>query len=141
MDAICELTRANTVFAALVETFLLRAQHETAGRHVHFPSCLLHACLLISNTSGAAYKQMESVFGGFVPTARTLRSYNATGDFTSGFHPELYRKINDYVVSINATGPTLHGTLSWDELSTLDVSVVSQLQLECCAVFGANVYF
>ena len=121
-EAIAELKRGNTVFAALVETFLLRAQHEKAGRHVRFPPVLLHACLLISNTSPAAYAHMTQWFGGFLPTARTLRSYNATGDISSGCHPELYRKINDYVVALGATGQSLHGTLSWDELSTLDVS-------------------
>ena len=121
-EAIAELKRGNTVFAALVETFLLRAQHEKAGRHVRFPPILLHACLLISNTSPAAYAHMTEWFGGFLPTARTLRSYNATGDISSGCHPELYRKINDYVVAVGATGSSLHGTLSWDEMSTLDVS-------------------
>ena len=100
----------------------MRAQHETASRHVPFPPILLHACLLISNTSPAAFAKMESMFDGALPVPRTLRGYNDTGDYyTSGVNPTLYRKIADYVSACGATGESLHCVLSCDELSTIDV--------------------
>ncbi len=116
-----ELGMLENVFPALCVSFLKRAQHGTANRCVPFPPILLHASLLIGNTSPAAYAKLAPMFHGALPVARTLRSYNDTGDFTSGVNPSLYRKIHDLVLSSGATGQSLHGILSCDELSTIDV--------------------
>ena len=128
-DAAIKAIHCGNLFSALVLSFLKRAQHATGNRHVPFPPVLLHACLLIANTSPAAYAKLAPMFDGALPVARSLRSYNDTGDFTYGVNPTLYRKISDLVSACEATGASLHGTLSCDELSTIDVR--SQVLCRC----------
>lgn len=114
------IRQPNTVFGAMVSNFLKRAQHEKHSRHVSFAPVLLHTCLLISNTSPAAYNKLQSILPS-LPVARTLRSYNSTGDFGQRQNSTMFRRFADAIAATGATGMSLHGTLSFDELKCADV--------------------